>query len=37
MHKGWLEGVEDQQGCPSQGGGPNCVDFEPVSARTSEE
>jgi len=38
MHKGGLGGVEDQQGRPSQGGGPNQVDFEPVSeSRTSEE
>ena len=38
MHKGGLGGVEDQQGRRSQGGGPNQVDFEPVSeSRTSEE
>jgi len=31
MHKGWLGGVE-------KGGGPNRVDFKPVSeSRTSEE
>ena len=38
MYKGWLGGVENQQGRQSQGGGPNRVDFEPVSeSRTSEE
>jgi len=38
MHKGWLGGVENQQRRPSQGGGPNRVDFESVSEyRTSEE
>ena len=38
MHKKWLGGVEDQQGHPSQGGGPNRVDFEPVlESRTREE
>jgi len=38
MRKVWLGGVENQQGRPSEGGGPNRVDFEPVSeSRTSEE
>jgi len=38
MHKGWLGGMEGQQGRPGQGGGPNRVDFKPVSeSRTSEE
>lgn len=30
-----LEGGEDQQGRPSQGGGPNKVDFESVSESRS--
>jgi hypothetical protein len=38
IHKGRLGGVEDQQGRPSQGGGQNSLDFEPISkSRTSKE
>jgi len=36
MHKRWLGGMEDQQGRSSQGGGPNRVDFEPVSESVDE-